>query len=84
MILEMRDSKNEYIFKLNGLVNTNANEPIYLNSKDVQNVSREKMRKTLYNIHKNPESVLKASGMEIVRTSARIIKARPYNPIELE
>lgn len=66
-----------------------GNDPLYLQDKNVENTTRDEVRKMLVNMN-NPGAILqtfKAQGITYTpspEAQKRMSKPRPFNPIELE
>lgn len=75
---------------MNGLQKVEGNDPLYLQDKNVENTTRDEVRKMLVNMVSNPGAILqtlKAQGITYTpspEAQKRMSKPRPFNPIELE
>ncbi|AJW64130.1 Protein of unknown function (Porph_ging) [Elizabethkingia miricola] len=81
LILELEDDKKEYHYVATAV--DKKSKPIYLrNESEILKVSREQFRKAEKTLHDNPSFFI---GDAYNEDGSRIkVKARPYNPIELE
>jgi hypothetical protein len=90
LILELYDTRDHYHFTMNGLQKVEGNDPLYLQDKNVENTTRDEVRKMLVNMVSNPGAILqtlKAQGITYTpspEAQKRMSKPRPFNPIELE
>ncbi|MDR1501255.1 MAG: GLPGLI family protein [Prevotella sp.] len=85
LILEIQDTKNNYSFKINGLVNVKDNDPIYILTDNIVQTDRNQVRKAVDNLKKDPASILKSMGNAKVDPAVLAkLKPKPHNPIELE
>ena len=93
LILEARDSKDEYVFTLGGV--EQISEPIYIYKTREKKMDREAFRKTERNLYEHP--ILYSQGAEgylmFIDTQRNLTGKEiftvdnfvyPYNPIELE
>lgn len=87
LIFDIRDTKDNYRFSLNGLEHLKEGVPVYLkNSDDIVKTTREKARKAIENIYAdvNKAFALKYEGGNTDGADQNDSGKRPYNPIELE
>lgn len=87
LIVSIRDSKNNFSFRLNGIINVSEGMPIYLHKNiKIIKTSREKARQAYRNEKEDPLRAIKINmpGVIIPPETAKTIKQKPYNPIELE
>ncbi|KGF43876.1 hypothetical protein HMPREF0647_08710 [Prevotella bivia DNF00320] len=87
LIVSIRDSKNNFSFRLNGIINVSEGMPIYLHKNiKIIKTSREKARQAYRNEKEDPLRAIKMNmpGVIIPPETAKTIKQKPYNPIELE
>lgn len=85
LIFAVRDTKNNYVFTLNGLETLGKPEPIYLKVPSYRIVlSREKAFKAAKNIADDPQSAWEMAGKHIWSDDGSRLPSYPYNPIEKE
>lgn len=86
LILEISDTQGHYLFTINGMTQVKGYDPIYLKTKNVVNTTREQTRKTIRNLMENPATITQSMNgrIEISAENLVKVKAKPYNPIELE
>lgn len=85
LIFRVTDTNNHFDFLLDGFEKTDRFTPIYLWKKDIENASRDKVRKIYKNYCADPLSAFKGNdAVTLPENSKMNVKSRPYYPIELE
>ncbi len=85
LILEISDSKQHYNFKINGFASVKKYDPIYIGTDKVVQSTRDNVRKAIYNSKADPASAIRSMGnVKVSQEALAKLKAKPYNPIELE
>lgn len=85
LVVHVVDTQNNFVFTLNGFQKVSRYVPIYYRSDDVIKTSRSNVRKIYKNFCADPVGALTSGGnITIPKETAATVKARPYNPMELE
>lgn len=86
LIFDIRDTKDNYRFSLNGLEHLKQGVLIYLKRGDsIAKTTREKARKAIENIYADIYKAIELDGkVRFADRNPNDSGKRPYNPIELE
>ena len=85
LIFDIRDTKDNFHFSLNGLENLNAGAPVYLRSAKLIPLTRDKARKAVENVQSDIYRAFQLANPNVqFGPHGGDNGKRPYNPIELE
>ncbi|MBR6249853.1 MAG: GLPGLI family protein [Bacteroidales bacterium] len=85
LIFDIRDTKDNYHFSLNGVDNLKVGTEIYLEKKrDIIRTSREKARRAIENEQSDVMKALQMRHPDDKYPTMDGNRSRPYNPLELE
>lgn len=91
LILEIQDTKGQYVYKCIGIQKLKTKLPIKMWSWQYVSTTREKLNASLIRMYKSPIGFLNSIGIQIMKMNEnRMLEpgdlnySCPYNPIELE
>ena len=85
LIMEISDTRQHYLFSINGFTTTGNHTPIYLSTDHIIESSRDQVRKAISNAKNDPASIINSLGnAKIDPATLAKLKPKPYNPIELK
>ena len=86
LIFKVQDTQDNFVFTLTGLQTVKGYAPIYMYDRSaVIKSSRKAVRQMYKNYCADPLKALTSNGnVTVAADAAATVKAKPYNPIELE